>query len=120
MSLTLFDNIETDLTQNLESKTEDFLNLIKSYSIENPLKSKAIENILHIKGSEVRSLVRYCRRMEYPVGSSGKGYFWIKNNEELEKTIRHLVERKQSLETTIREMQHIRLYIKQNPQQTAI
>lgn len=120
MTLTLFENIENDITPELEKKTEVFISCLKKYTLNNPVSSKRIEAGLKISGVAVRSLVRYCRRMEFPVGSCGRGYFYIHNSEELEKTIKHLNERQQSLQKTILEMQKIRLYIKQNPQQRAI
>lgn len=86
---------------------EPFLLSIKKYSRENPVISKKIEMALKLSGPEVRALVRYLRRNGYAIGSNSKGYYWIKDVSELEITIRHLQERKCSIEKTINEMQSI-------------
>ena len=113
--LTLFDNINTDITPELEKKVPSFLKLIKSYTFETPVKSRKIEGVLNIKGIEVRAIVRYLRRYDYQIGSSQKGYFWISNKSELDKTIEHLTQRKVSLENTINELKKIKIKIKTNP-----
>lgn len=107
--LTLFDNINTDITPELEKKVPSFLKLIKSYTLETPIKSRKIEGVLNIKGIEVRAIVRYLRRYDYQIGSSQKGYFWIQSKSELEKTIKHLSERRDSLQATILELNKIKI-----------
>lgn len=107
--LTLFDDVNTDITPELEKKVPAFLKLIREHTFEMPIKSKKIEIELGLKGIEVRAIVRYLRRYDYQIGSGQKGYFWIQTKEELEKTIKHLSERISSLQTTILELNKIKI-----------
>lgn len=120
MSLTGFENINTDISEKLEAMSGDFIRSIQNYGINNPVKSDKIEAGLGISGVEVRTLVRYLRRLGYPIGSNSKGYFWIKDEKELSRAIRHLIERKDSLERTIREMSTIKFNLKSYEYQTKI
>lgn len=97
--LTGFENIEDagNLSPKLEKLFSRFIIKIKLNDKENPAHSKTIEAALNISGAEVRSLVNYARRMNYPIASNQKGYWWAKNIEELEKTLKHLEQRENAI-----------------------
>jgi len=120
MSLTGFENIGTDISEALEKLSGDFIKSIQKYGIDNPVTSDKIEAGLEITGVEVRALVRYLRRLGYPVGSNSRGYFWIKDEKELNRALRHLIERRDSLERTINEMSRIKFNLKDYEYQTKL
>jgi hypothetical protein len=106
-----FDNIDLELNEKLRNLIPNFIISLKKYSFDNPVLSSKIEQGLKLQGTEVRTIIKALRRSHYPVGSKGKGYYWIKDESELEKTLEHLKARRDSLEQTIRDMEIINLNI---------
>lgn len=104
-----FENINLDLTEKLAKLAESFLNFIRHFDSGTPAKSYTIEDRFGITSIEVRTLVRHLRRLGYPIGSGQQGYYIIHTREELEKTLTHLRQRKDSIERTILEMQRIQI-----------
>ena len=81
-----------------------FLELIKK---RGPLKSFEIEEELGVTGAEVRRMVQNARRSCEPVCSNGKGYFYGRTVEDIQPTIQHLKERRNSLSFTVNKMEKI-------------
>ena len=65
------------------------------------MKSSQLEFRFGITGAEVRGVVQYARRQGIPVSSGGHGYRLARTQDELEPTLAHLRERKNSLAFTI-------------------
>lgn len=97
--LTGFENIEEigNLSPKLEKLFDRFIAKLRLNSKDNPAHSKNIETSFNISGAEVRSLVNYARRMNYPIASNQKGYWWAKKLDELEETLKHLEQRENSI-----------------------
>ena len=104
-----FENIPNDLNEKLVNLLEPVLEIISLYGADSPLKSYVIEERFYITGPELRAVIRHLRRLGYPLGSSSKGYYYIHTKDELDKTIEHLEQRKNSIERTILEMRHIQI-----------
>ena len=56
----------------------------------NAVKSKEIEALFGLKGTEVRSIVNELRCKGIPVCSCGKGYYYATSDDELRQTIAQL------------------------------
>lgn len=68
---------------------------------ENPVYSKEIENCFNITGVQVRDIIRELRREGKPVANSKQGYYWARNEIELQETIEDLESRSFSMLKTI-------------------
>lgn len=99
MGLSGFENIDDvgNLSNKLEKIFDRFIAKMRLNDRSNPAHSKTIEAALNISGTEVRTLVNYARRMNYPIASNQKGYWWAKSFEELEDTLKHLEQRENAI-----------------------
>ncbi len=64
--------------------------------------SSELERTLNLRGTTIRTIVRNARRLGVPIGSCGDGYFYARNYTEIESTIHHLAERRDSLTFTLK------------------
>jgi hypothetical protein len=71
----------------------DIYKLIKRHTLSHPVYSREIERMYRISGWEVRNLVGRMRDEGEPVGSTDSGYYFARNQKELEPSIRHLKSR---------------------------
>jgi hypothetical protein len=55
---------------------------ISGFTIEEPVKSKAIEQSFQLAGPQVRQIARKIRRNRLPIGSNSHGYFRARNRKE--------------------------------------
>lgn len=104
-----FENIQNDLNEKLIKLLEPVLNFIQHFDCDSPVKSFVLEDNHKITGPELRALIRHLRRLGYPIGSDSRGYYYIRTKEELDRTLKHLTQRKDSIEKTILEMKHIEI-----------
>ena len=100
MSLTTFENMD-GLTKKAKGKLDEFLNRIQMVKKDGPVRSKIIEEALDLRGVEVRAMVNFLRKRGYPIGSSSKGYWYAQNMDEISDTIKHLYQRKTSIQSVI-------------------
>jgi hypothetical protein len=77
-------------TARARAKTADVLHDIEQYTRGRCIKSYKLERSHGLQGVEIRAIVSYLRQHCYAIGSSGGGYFMIKNLEEIEQTIEQL------------------------------
>jgi hypothetical protein len=61
--------------------------------------------VVELKSVQLRALVKYARRRRVPIASCGDGYYYAKDSAELQTTISHLTERRDSLGFTIEQLQ---------------
>lgn len=73
--------------------TETILNIISRHTIDNPIKSREIENKTSLAGAEIRCILHELRLSKHPIGSDGDGYFLARNEAELEHTKAQLMSR---------------------------
>lgn len=52
---------------------------------------------LGLTGVEIRALVNMYRRNKIPIGSSSNGYFYARNEDDIQNTIQHMKERERSI-----------------------
>lgn len=83
----------------VERRVYDILKFHKG--VENPIKSKEIEDHLAMDGSNVRRVVNQLRAVGVPVCSGCKGYYIAANENELNKTIAHLQSRKAGIDVAL-------------------
>ena len=62
-----------------------------------PVTAREITEALEIPGPAVRAIVHHLRTEGYPIGSSGKGYWYAHRPGELGATIEHLEQRIRSM-----------------------
>ena len=78
-----------------------FLDAVKRGTLELPIKSEVLENMLELQGFEIRGLRAFAQCMGYEVGSVNRGrdsgYFWACDAEELGETERHINSRHRKL-----------------------
>ena len=72
---------------------------------QGPMLSRDLERKFNISGAEIRAMVQYARRQSTPIASSGLGYRYARNSSEMESTIKHLSERRDSLSYTIAQLE---------------
>ena len=103
--LTEFPHIE-GLSDKAKKMLPAFLNTLRQHYIyPDSVKSKRIEQNTGLKGTEVRSMVRYLRREGYWITSTSKGYAYLEKtpknaNIYEECCLRHLEERIASMQKT--------------------
>jgi len=103
--LTEFPHIK-GLSDKAKGLIPGFLQTLQSHYIyPTTVKSKNIESALGIKGTEVRSIVRYLRRQGHFITSNSNGYGYLEktvNNANLYEnlTLKHLEERISSMRKT--------------------
>ena len=99
-----FDKYEGDMERFQKSRLHDiypkFISHLQSMGALDQ-KSPELEDIFGISGAEVRQIVQYARRKSDPIISSGNGYRMALNKDDLQGTIEHLTERRNSLDFTI-------------------
>lgn len=61
-----------------------------------------------LHGTEFRAIIHVLRRNGYPIGSSGKGYFFCRTPEEMDSSIHHLSQRINSIEESRDDLINIR------------
>lgn len=93
MSLSGFQNIETELSDKLKPLVDTVARCLRKYTIDSPVKSAVIEKGLGIHGTDVRAIVQHLRLQGVPVGSNGKGYYMARSKDEIETTVNHLRQR---------------------------
>lgn len=89
MTLPGFENID-GMTRRAINATPLLLKGLRSYGIDEPIKSPEIEEALSISGVEVRAIVSSLRKSGEPIASTSKGYYWATKPSELETTIGHI------------------------------
>jgi len=82
---------------------EKFILCLNVYSDRpNPMTTDEIKNYLWIKDArKIRILVKAARFNGVPVASSEKGYFVAKSFSDLDTTLKHLTERRDSLDASV-------------------
>lgn len=95
MTLPGFDNLSAKAKRLLNDQqfVQSFLAGMKAHGKDNPIISKKIEKKLKLAGIEIRAIVGHLRRLGNPICSSGKGYYWTHDPDELQQTIDHLESR---------------------------
>ncbi len=63
--------------------------------------SSELEETLKLRGASIRAIVKNARRMGIPIGSCGDGYHYARDFSELEETVHHITERRDSLSYTL-------------------
>ena len=63
--------------------------------------SRELEDITHLKGTEIRAEVNRLRTAGVPIASDGNGYYIATTEEELTATIRNLQSRRNAMERAI-------------------
>ncbi|MDY5269031.1 MAG: hypothetical protein SPH05_02930 [Streptococcus sp.] len=63
----------------------------------NPVSSKTLEAVFHVKGSEIRRIVNSLRSKGEPICSDYDGYFYADNQHEINATIAQLTSRIQKI-----------------------
>ena len=77
---------------NIEESFSEYLEKYhKGYA--NPVSSKSLEAVFHLKGSEIRRLVNALRCKGIPICSDTDGYFYADNEHEINATIAQLSSR---------------------------
>lgn len=98
----------------ISKKARGVMNSVYEYIRESPfpLKSALIERSFSLRGQEVRSIVNHYRndmyltaRGENLIVSNHKGYSYARTPEEIEETIAHLTERRNSLTRLINSLE---------------
>lgn len=107
--LTGFENVENlDISPKLKRKAESLLAHIGCYKSDTCITSKSLSSALRISDVELRQLISYMRMHGYPVGSTGKGYYQIRSEKDLELTLSHLKEREHKLNCVINGLENSR------------
>jgi hypothetical protein len=78
------------------------INVLKEFGTYVP--SAKLERMLQVNGKSVRQLLNHARNKQIPIVSGPQGYFYATNKVDLEKGIRALVERRNTLTYTINSM----------------
>ena len=98
----------------ISKKARGVMSSVYDYIKESPfpLKSALIERSFSLRGQEVRSIVNHYRNDMYLTGrgenlivSNHKGYSYARTPEEIEETIAHLTERRNSLTRLINSLE---------------
>jgi len=69
---------------------------IRTRTIENPIKSRELEQTFGLSDKQIRDIVHDARRAGHAIGSGNEGYFECKNFKEWEPTRHHLYSRAMS------------------------
>ena len=95
MTLPGFENLSNRAKRLLSDQqfVQSFLAGMKAHRKDNPIISNKIESKMGLTGPEVRDIVRHLRRLGNPICSSGKGYYWTHDPDDLQQTIDHLESR---------------------------
>ena len=73
--------------------TETILRIISQHTVDNPIKSRQIEQRTTLTGSELRAILHELRLSKHPIAGESEGYFMARNEAELEHTIAQLMSR---------------------------
>ena len=92
----------SELSHRAEKMINTFLQTLKSqYKYPRTVRSVKIEKGLDVSGVDVRAMANTLRRRGEPIGSNVNGYYYATDARELEETIKHLTERRNSLSAVI-------------------
>lgn len=81
----------------------DLITILKhAPGIKRLVLSSQLEEHLKLGGSSIRAIVKNARRMKVPIASCGDGYYYARDFKELEDTMHHITERRDSLTFTLR------------------
>ena len=84
-------------------KCNDLIAILKHRPFDKRLVlSSELEKTLRLRGPSIRTIVKNARRMGSPIASCGDGYHYARTAGELEPTIHHIQERRDSLSYTLR------------------
>lgn len=83
------------------SMNEKIINLIQKYRSERPIKSQSLERRLSTTGAKIRQAVHKARTNGIPIASDEGGYYLATNKREIVPTLRHLIGRRDALDSTI-------------------
>ena len=88
--------MDNTLKVNIE---ENFCEYLSKYyrGSNNPVSSKELEAVFHVKGSEIRRMVNSLRSKGEPICSDMDGYFYADNQHEINATIAQLTSRIQKI-----------------------
>jgi len=89
MNLPGYDKVP-GLTPKAAASMGAFKEIIEHRTIDTPILSASVEEMLGLPGTAVRAIVSQLRVEGYPVGSSGDGYFLARTADELETTRAHI------------------------------
>lgn len=93
MSLPGFEDIP-GLSPKVVAQATNCLVYLQMHTTEDkPRKAYNFRQAYGFRPSEVAALIGYLRMQGYPIGSNGKGYFWVREPDELDKTIEHMESR---------------------------
>ena len=81
----------------VEAHAPTVLRGLRARAQDNPVTAREITEALDIPGPAVRAIVHHLRPKGYPIGSSGKGYWYAEQPGELGATIAHLEQRIRSM-----------------------
>lgn len=99
--LTGFEGIATGLTHEAATRVRYVMNILENGSPGIPIGSRQLEARLGCNGPTVRGIVSFLRENGYPVCSDKRGYWLAQSWDDLHRTIKHLSERHDRLETVI-------------------
>ncbi len=105
MPLTGFKDQTEQHSKHIVAHAGPVLQAMRRRSANNPVKSKEIETALGAGGPTVRAIISHLRRQGYPIVSNGKGYHYDETWEGILDTIRHLEQRRNAMDTVIKELQ---------------
>ena len=97
---------------------QQFLDAVKRGTLAFPVKSEVLENMLGLRGFEIRGLRAFAQCMGYEVGSVNRGkdsgYFWACDAEELAETERQYGSRHRKIGLVFSSIQMIRTRLRGN------
>lgn len=85
---------------------KELLARLEKATINNPIKSSQLEREFNLNGSHIRDCVREWRREGKPIASDSTGYFYAKDQRELEHTIAILKSKALSQLETVKAMEN--------------
>ena len=92
----------SELSHHAQKMINTFLQTLKSqYKYPRTVRSVKLEKGLDVSGVDVRAMANTLRRRGEPIGSNVYGYYYATDARELEETIKHLTERRNSLSAVI-------------------
>jgi hypothetical protein len=107
-SMTGFEKVNQEIEDFKKSsfyplKYNDVIDILKNRpELRRLVLSSELERTLNLRGTSIRTIIKNARRLGEPIGSCGDGYFYARNYKEIESTIHHLAERRDSLTFTLK------------------
>jgi hypothetical protein len=81
-------------SEKARQRQKSVIDYITMRDIKNPIKSKQLEIMFSISGSDIRDIIHHYRsELNYPICSGVSGYFYPKDKTEAQHTLNHLKSR---------------------------